>query len=702
MKAAVKKKCISIIIISIFLLSIVTILPSAISISDETDESRSGPSSRAAPEITRINNINVVNSKITIPGKQDEWINLTVYAKDSDGDELVFIDKSDKFVIEKEGKEGEFWLGNITFLPRNSDVGNFTAPVVVKEKDGPAQHEITITFDIENKNDPPILDPIEDLVIYQDKMGNITPTATDIDLILEEQNIPGVDEELTFSNNLTFAVPGVELNENYFFTPSTGKFQFRPDNSMVGKYRVRFKVEDLKREFDEQVINLTVLNVNDPPATPDIINPTSSLFYTNSQIVFRGRCDDPDLEVASANEELNYTWVSTMNELDTVLGYGNDITVKDLPIGNHTVTLTVRDKAGLESRTSIDIAVKSLFQLTPKDAAMTYSDEKLDLLLFTSNDGVKFEQDFSQNYPSVDIVTISSKLDVLDLVITVELQGAIKNTTGYNYYVYVVKSSHAEDELQMSGSSLPTFYSPQVTEIYHTFTFEGGKGFVSKIGTDESFRIFDSNKMEFRIRVTYLETIAGMPENFGIFGVARYSTQSGSLEGQYVYTYDALGTGGIEAQPPPQIEDIGSEAGLLSEPFVQAALLIIVLIIVIIIVMYVVKIRKEKKDLVAPPSYDYKFVSGLQDQDQYESLYGKGGTQTQMAMGGMPPGMPPPMPGMPPGMPPGAPMPPGRPMPPGAPPGGPGAKPQAGTSCPKCGKAIVIGMSKCPHCSASL
>jgi hypothetical protein len=698
MKTALKKKCISIILISIFLLSIVSIIPAAITAVDEADEGSRGLSSRAFPDITRVNNINVVNDKVTIPGKQDEWINLTVYAIDTDGDELVFIDKTDKFDIQKEGKDGDFWLGNITFKPKNSDVGNFTAKVVAKEKNGNGQHEIVITFDIENKNDPPTLDYIDDLVVYQDKIGNITPSATDIDIPLTQgpNPVPGVEEELTFSNNLTFAVPGVELGENYFFDSPSGKFQFIPDNSMVGKYRLRFKVEDLKREFDEQVINLTVLNVNDPPGTPDIINPTSSLFYTNSQIVFRGRCDDPDLEVASANEELNYTWVSTMIEVDTVLGYGDDITVKDLPIGNHTVTLTVRDKAGLESSTSIDIAVKSLFQLTPKDAAMTYSDEKLDLLLFTSNDGVNFEQDFSQNYPSVDIVTISSKLDVLDLVITVELQGAIKNTTGYNYKVYVVKINHAEDELQES-SGAPDFYEPQTTEIYHTFTFEGGKGFVSKIGTDESFRIFDSNKMEFRIRVTYLETIAGMPENFGIFAKAEYSTQSGSLEGQYVYTYDALGTGGIEAQPPPQIEDIGSEAGLLSEPFVQVALLIIVLIIVIIIVMYVVKIRKEKKDLVAPPSYDYKFVSGLQDQDQYESLYGKGGTQTQMAMGGMPP----PMPGMPPGMPPGAPMPPGRPMPPGAP-GGPGAKPQAGTSCPKCGKAIVIGMSKCPHCNASL
>jgi hypothetical protein len=252
--------------------------------------------------------------------------------------------------------------------------------------------------------------------------------------------------------------------------------------------------------------------------------------------------------------------------------------------------------------------------------------------------------------------------------------------------------------------SVPQFYKPnEDMDVYYSFTYNGGTGFVpGKAGTAERFESSDINKLVFKIKIPYLETSEiGMGETFGVFARSLYESNTGGLEGKFIFTYDTAGTGSREAQQPPSLETAADEVSMLEEPFVQATLIIIVLIIVAMIGLYAMKLRKERKELVAPPSFDYKYISGLQDQEQYESLYGTGTTQTQ----GMPPPGAPPMPPMQPGMRPGMP-PPGYPpqQMPGAPQQRPGLPPGAtpGASCPSCGKAIVLGMTKCPHCNAKL
>jgi hypothetical protein len=225
-------------------------------------------------------------------------------------------------------------------------------------------------------------------------------TATDEDGIVP-YNI--YEEKLTFYNNLSFAIDDIKENDNYYFSTThnvgtkiwTTSFQFRPDNTMIGRYVISFSVEDLRREGMSFDINLTVMNVNDGPETPEIINPTTSLFYTNSRVPFKATCHDPDEEVDGSGEELNYTWSTSVKANEYILGYGEELTAQNMEIGNHTVTLTVRDMGGVTSEETIDIQIKSRYKLTKENADQTYTDDPLDLLRFRSDDGVKFEAGFS-------------------------------------------------------------------------------------------------------------------------------------------------------------------------------------------------------------------------------------------------------------------------------------------------------------------
>jgi hypothetical protein len=584
-------------------------------------------------------------------------------------------------------------------MPTNAMVGDIVETVKVKELSGPNIASVEITFNISNTNDPPYLEEIDNIVVKQDHWVNVNITATDDDGIHE----PEILEDIEFSNNLSFAIFGIKPLENYFFTtkhePGSKEwvvtFQFYPDNSMVGKYRIYFAVQDEERDFMDREINLTVQNVNDPPDTPTITSPISTKYRKFDPVFFKGQCNDKDIGISGVDEVLNFTWTSSLHT--EPLGYGSDISTTELAEGDHTITLKVTDTGGENSTKKIMLTIDPLFTINPDNAEQSFGDEALDLLLFTSEDGVKFKSEFSTQYPAVDIQALSSEIRGTEMVIKIEMKGSIKNATGYYYYVYIVNSSHAATQMVLTGENLPDRYEPPESKIYHKFKYEGGRGFVQTVTFGEGFQIVESNIMEFSIQVTYLEEIKKMPSNFGIFAVAKIEL---TAPNEYIFSYDSLGTGAQLAPEPPKYEKPSEDESMFEQPIVQAISAIIVLIIVVIVLLYVIKLRKERKELVAPASFDYKFVSGLGDTEQYESLYGTTSTQTQAPPMGPPmqPGMmpPPPMGGVPPGMQPGMRpgMPPGQPM--------PGLPPGAGTTCKNCGKAIVLGMTKCPHCNTKL
>jgi cyclophilin family peptidyl-prolyl cis-trans isomerase len=207
---------------------------------------------------------------------------------------------------------------------------------------------------------------------------------------------------------------------------------------------------------------------------------------------------------------------------------------------------------GLSKSITMNLTIEKSFRLDPKVASKAYTDETQDLLLFTSEDGVKFKSEFSLGYPEVDIISLSSEIKGIDLVVTLEMQGTIKNATGYYYNVYIVNSNHEAEDMVLTGDNLPDFYKPPDSKVYHKFKYEGGKGFVQTVTFAESFKLVEKTKMEFSVQVAYLEEIKDLPEDFGIFAVAKVEL---TPPNEYIFTYDSLGTGG-DGSPLPPPEDI--------------------------------------------------------------------------------------------------------------------------------------------------
>ncbi|UCH88312.1 MAG: hypothetical protein JSV49_08590 [Thermoplasmata archaeon] len=408
MKILKETKRISVIMIVICIVSIflMTIPSSAVAENASGDSSRSPHARAVIPNIVNVGNIAVTDNKVSIGGTEDTPMYIIVRATYEGNDELVFYDQSDLFDIKKEPKDGIYFIGNITFTPTNSNVGSFEEKIGAKEKKDNGQHEVTINFTIKNVNDPPELLPLKDndgnptwsFEINQDDTLKINLEATDIDK----------NDKLTYSTNLSSSIKHAVLGQDYDFKANTGEFEFTPDNSMVGKFKVKFSVMDSGGDQSIQVVNLTINNVNDPPSTPDILYPSDgSTIKSDRTVHFKGHCDDPDLEVASANEELTYTWISTKENVTTTLGTGADF-IWEKPIkGFYTITLEVSDKAGEKRTTSIDLTIVSVYELTEDLADQSYEEEKGDLLLFTSQDNVGFTPSISHEFPGADLINMT-------------------------------------------------------------------------------------------------------------------------------------------------------------------------------------------------------------------------------------------------------------------------------------------------------
>jgi hypothetical protein len=162
-------------------------------------------------------------------------------------------------------------------------------------------------------------------------------------------DVPGVDEELTFSND----------NTNLFIIDAaTGRIQFTPENNQVGEWQVSITVMDVEGATDTKTIIFEVVNENDPPSLEYIkVQSLVEDMVFSLQVV----ADDPDLEErlvdgepVDPDEELTYRTNSTRVTIDGETGLieftpSND----DANRGSIMVKITVVD-ASSETET-IDV-----------------------------------------------------------------------------------------------------------------------------------------------------------------------------------------------------------------------------------------------------------------------------------------------------------------------------------------------------------
>jgi parallel beta-helix repeat protein len=130
-----------------------------------------------------------------------------------------------------------------------------------------------------------------------------------------------------------------------------GSVSLIPPKNWCGTENIIFCCSDDYNEIKDN-ITITVWPVNDPPDKPEIISLNTDLRISEGdKINFEGRCTDPDILYG---DELTYQWSSDISgELDI----GRYLNRLELPPGEHTITLTVKDKSGNSSFAEINVTV---------------------------------------------------------------------------------------------------------------------------------------------------------------------------------------------------------------------------------------------------------------------------------------------------------------------------------------------------------
>ena len=132
--------------------------------------------------------------------------------------------------------------GIISFTPTNEDVGIYLINISVRDENGSLAYQI-ITFSVVNVNDPPSIEPIEELTVEAGKQFNLQMIAYDMDQ----------EDTIAFSDN----------TELFDIDPNTGEISFTPSEKDAGVHQVIITVTDGNGGYNETTINITIIGLED-------------------------------------------------------------------------------------------------------------------------------------------------------------------------------------------------------------------------------------------------------------------------------------------------------------------------------------------------------------------------------------------------------------------------------------------------------
>ncbi len=220
-------------------------------------------------------------------------------------------------------------------VPTNEDVGDFYFKITIQDSKGRyAEQEVRIT--VNNTPDAPEIKAISKQVLHEDALYTLSIPYDD-----EDMDIPGVNEELTFTN---------DNQQLFIIDAATGRIQFTPTNAHVGVWQVTITVTDSFGLDDSQMVLFEVLNENDAPTLEYI-----RVQELTEDVPFELQVEatDPDLELrlvdnlpVDPDEELTFKTNSSRVLIDEETGLisftpNNDDALR----GSIMVKITVRDAA---------------------------------------------------------------------------------------------------------------------------------------------------------------------------------------------------------------------------------------------------------------------------------------------------------------------------------------------------------------------
>ena len=235
----------------------------------------------------------------------DNAFDLNYFFHDVDGTSLVFDHTGNHNIIVNIGEKGivDFssepeWSGHETITFTATDPDNETA-------------YSTISVTVLPLNDPPVLEHIEDVIVWEGETVFIDPNATDIDSDILKFEFIGAMEDDTWLTGYNDA----------------------------GSYTLVVRVFDGEL-FDHQTVNITVINVNRAPVALGGRN--RSVKAGRPIYLDASRSYDPDAEGSDdpRESELTYRW----NFGDGSSEIGRSVSHRYKTPGKYTVTLTVTDQ----------------------------------------------------------------------------------------------------------------------------------------------------------------------------------------------------------------------------------------------------------------------------------------------------------------------------------------------------------------------
>ena len=261
---------------------------------------------------------------------QDQAYLYHVEINDPDaGDKLTY-----SLITSPDGMTVDENTGLIQWIPDSSLVGDHTVTVQVEDVRCLSDVE-SFVVTVVNVNDAPSIISAAETAAAEDELY-----AYDVEVI-----DPDIGDELTYSL--------VVSPDDMIIDGASGRIRWIPDNSYVGDHAVTVRVQDTEGLYDTQSFLITVANVNDAPEITSIaeIAATEDELYSYEVEVI-----DPDV-----GDWLTYS-LTTYPE-GMIIGEDTGLiewTPDNSFVGDHAVTVCVRDGEGVQATQSYTVTVANV------------------------------------------------------------------------------------------------------------------------------------------------------------------------------------------------------------------------------------------------------------------------------------------------------------------------------------------------------
>ncbi|MCU0799318.1 MAG: Ig-like domain-containing protein, partial [Candidatus Thermoplasmatota archaeon] len=225
--------------------------------------------------------------------------------------------------------------GDITGTPMNDDVGTFSVNISVSDGNG-GYDTAWFNVSVSNINDNPVLDSVSPATLTEDEPWQMTLTFKDIDPTHDMGSWSVKETDMDFLS----------------IDPHSGILSGTPGNDDVGKWFVTVKVDDEKGGSDSIRINITVLNVNDPPVilNGSIPNPVEDERY---EVGLSAVDIDPTNDFLTWKIEGSDTdFLSIDTKIGSLMG-----TPTNNDVGTHWINVSVSDGIGGTSHSNFSFVV---------------------------------------------------------------------------------------------------------------------------------------------------------------------------------------------------------------------------------------------------------------------------------------------------------------------------------------------------------